>query len=153
MPKHHEKKPHNKGVGLKLIDKPDELINLLITDPQQNEWAAEQVTNEGPNHKQVYSALLLNRMYKLVQSIECSAGVSFIVQKGLEIISAKHEEEFTIPVQLPATAVKKEQTEEVLKVLSHAPEHELIAFTALLQAIEWSIKAMAKELKIQMNTF
>lgn len=145
MPKHHEKKPHKKGVSLQLISKPDKLINLLIKEPEQKEWAIGQVINEGPEHKQVYSALLLNRMFKLVQSIEKSTGISFAAQKGHEIISEKHEDELIIPVQLPATSVSKEQTEEVVKVLSHAPEHEIIAFTALLQAIEWSIKAIAKK--------
>lgn len=148
MPKHHEKKPHQKAVGLQLIGKSDELINLLITEPEKREWAIEQVTNEGPEHKQVFSALLLNRMFKLVQLIEEKTNVSFAAQKGNEIISKKNEDEFIIPLQLLATALKKEQTEDVLKILSHAPEHELIAFTALLQATEWSIKAIEKENKI-----
>lgn len=143
MPKHHEKKPHDQGVGLELVGNANELIDKLIGDTGEKEWALNEVNNEGPAHKQVYSALLLSRMYKLVQSVEKLTGVEFVVQEGVEIISVK--ENIIIPVQLPETAVEKEQLDAVTEAVSHSPSHELVAFTTLLQAIEWSITAISEK--------
>lgn len=145
MPKNHEKKPHRQGVGLELVGNASELINELISDDGEKEWALNEVNNEGPDHKQVYSALLLSRMYKLVQSVEKLTGVDFAAEKGVDIISAK--DNIIIPVQLPATVVEKEQLDAVTEAVSHSPSHELVAFTALLQAVEWSIKAISKRIK------
>jgi len=144
MPKHHDKKHHEKNVGAEIIGLPNELINLLIADKEENEWAIDQVTSEGPAHKQLYSALLLKRMYKLVDTISKNSGEKFSAQKGYDTVSEKHDYELTVPVQLPASAIKKEDSETILDIASHAPEHELVAFNTLLQAIEWSIKAIAK---------
>lgn len=63
MPKHHIKKAHQKGVGVNLIGKPDELIKLIVDKPEEKEWAINQVTNEGPEHKQALKALLLKSLY------------------------------------------------------------------------------------------
>ena len=142
MPKHHEKKPHEQGVGAALVGTADELINLLIKDRDGKEWAIEEIENGGPEHKQVYSALLLKRMYALVQAIEKSSRTKFTTQKGVEIISAK--DGTIIPVQLPASVIKKEKLDEVADAISYSPGHELAAFNILLQAIEWSIKTVAK---------
>jgi hypothetical protein len=148
MPKHHEeKKAHKKGAGLKLIGSPDEIIDILIDAPEENKWALNQIINEGPEHKQVHSALLLKRMYKLVQSVEKISGNSFSSQKGNEVISEEYEHGKAIPVQIPFSVVSRDRAGEVLKVLSHAPEHELITFAALSQAIEWNIKTLAEKIK------
>jgi hypothetical protein len=147
MPKHHEKKPHKKGVGIELIGTPDELINLLVTDQGQNTWALDQVTNEGPEHKQVYSALLLKRAFKLVKSIEKSTGIPFEAQKGNRIIALRPEHEETIPIALPLSNGYRAHEQEITKVLSHSPGHELVAFGALLQAVEWGIKVMDRKNK------
>lgn len=140
MPKHHEKKPHNQGVGEALVGTSDELINRLVADEGEREWALKEISNEGPEHKQVFSALLLQRMNKLVQAIEKNTGVAFAAQKGVEIVSAK--DGTIIPVHLPATVVKKEQLEAVAEAISYSPGHELVAFVTLLQAIEWSLAAV-----------
>jgi len=145
MPKHHEKKPHKKGVGVELIGKPDELINLLVKDLKEKDWALDQVINEGPDHKQVYSALLLKRVYKLVRSIERSTGIPFEAQKGNTIVVSRPDHEETIPFALPLTNGHRAQEEEITKALSRSPGHELVAFGALLQAIEWSIKAIDRK--------
>ena len=139
MAKHHDKKPHAQGAGIALTGSFDELISLLITNNEDKEWAINEVANEGPAHKQVFSALLLTRMYKLVQQIEKQTGSTFSAQKGVDIISAK--EGYTLPVQLPSTVIEKENLEAVAEAVSHSPSHELVAFTTLLQAIEWSIKS------------
>jgi hypothetical protein len=142
MPKHHEKKPHKEGVGVELIGKPDELISLLIKDPKEKTRALDQVINEGPDHKQVYSALLLKRAFKLVKSIEKGTGIPFEAQKGNIIIAHRPEHEESIPIALPLSNGYHAREEEIIKALSHSPGHELVAFGALLQAIEWGIKAM-----------
>lgn len=145
MPKHHEKKPHKRGVGVELIGKPDELINLLVKDPEEKTWALDQVINEGPDHKQVYSALLLKRLFKLVKSIEKSTGIPFEAQKGKIIVAHRPEHEETIPIALPLSKSHLAQEEAITKVLSHSPGHELVAFGSLLQAVEWGIKAMERK--------
>jgi hypothetical protein len=142
MPKDHGKKPHKRGVGAELIGKPDELINLLVKDPEEKTWALDQVINEGPDHKQVYSALLLKRVFKLVKSIEKGTGTRFEAQKGNVIVAHRPEHDETIPIALPLSNGHRAQEEEITKVLSHSPGHELVAFGALLQAVEWGIKAM-----------
>lgn len=140
MAKHHDKKPHVQGAGTDLIGTPDELITSLIPNPEDQEWAISEVVNEGPAHKQVFSALLLKRMHKLVQQIEAQTGTMFSAVKGVDITSAK--EGYTLPVQLPATVAKKEELEAITEAISHSPAHELVAFSALLQAIEWSLKSV-----------
>jgi hypothetical protein len=147
MAKHHEKKPHKKGVGVELIGKPDELINLLVKDPEEKTWALNQVINEGPDHKQVYSALLLKRLFKLVKSIEKSTGTPFEAQNGNTIVAHRPEHEETIPVALALSNGYRAQEVEITNVLSHSPGHELVAFGALLQAIEWGIKALDQKNK------
>lgn len=142
MPKHHEKKPHEQGVGAALVGNADELINILIKDKDEKEWALNEIVNGGPEHKQVYSALLLKRMYALVQLLEKSSGTKFTAQKGVEIIAAK--DGTIIPVQLPLTVAKKEQLDGVAEAVPYSPGHELAAFNLLLQAIEWGIKAVVK---------
>jgi hypothetical protein len=146
MPKHHEKKPQ-KGVGMELIGKPDELINLLVKDPQEKTWALDQVINEGPDHKQVYSALLLKRLFKLVKAIEMGTGIPFEAQKGNVVVAHRPEHEETIPIALPLLNGYRTQADEITKALSHSPGHELVTFGALLQAIEWGIKAMDQKNK------
>ena len=125
-----------------MIGKPDEMINLLVKYPEEKTWALDQVTNEGPDHKQVYSALLLKRVFKLVKSIEKGTGISFESQKGTVIVAHRPEHEETIPIALPLSNGHRAKEEEIAKVLSHSPGHELVAFGAVLQAIEWGIKTM-----------
>jgi hypothetical protein len=147
MPKDHGKKPHKKGVGVELIGKPDELINLLVKEPKENNWALDQVINEGPDHKQVHSALLLKRLFKLVKVIEKSTGIPFETQKGNFIVGHRPEHEEIIPIALPLSNGYRANEEEIKEVLSRAPGHELVAFGAFLQAVEWGIKAMDRKNK------
>jgi hypothetical protein len=148
MPKDHGKKPHKRGLGVELIGKPDELIDLLVKDPEEKSWALDQVINEGPDHKQVYSALLLKRLFKLVKSIEKNTGVPFEAQKGDFIVAHRPEQEESIPIALPLSNGFRARKEEITKVLSRAPGHELVAFGALLQAVEWGIQAMDRKARM-----
>ena len=91
------------------------------------------------------SALLLKRLYKLVKSLEKSTGTSFELQKGNTVESYTHddEEEVTMPVAIPVNLGSKAEKEEVVEAVSHAPLHELLAYTMCLQVIEWGIRATA----------
>lgn len=140
MPKHHEK-PHHKGEGVKLAGSPEELINLLITDATERKWATDQITNEGPKHKQVLTALLLKRLYKLVQTIEKKSGTSFELQQGYDLVK---DEERTLPVTMPINLGASVDKEKIAEAIAHAPEHESLAYAMCIQVIEWSIKAVAK---------
>ena len=140
MPKHH--KEHEQGAGLELIGDYDTLISLIIKNKNDKEWALNEVANEGPKHKQIYSALLLKRMHELVQSVEKQTGDTFTTQKGVTLVS--HKDETKIPVPLVIKSLQKQDAEDVAEALSHSPAHELVAFNSLLQAIEWSIAALNK---------
>ena len=143
MPKHHPK-PHHKGEGIKLAASPEELISLLIADAAERAWANNQIANEGPRHKQVLSALLLKRLYKLVQVTEKSTGTAFELQKGYEIVKEKEEEVVTLPVSIPINLGAGADKEMIAEAVTHAPEHESLAYIMALQVIEWAIKAAPK---------
>ncbi len=134
-----------KGEGVKLVGSPEDLINLLITDAKEKKWATDQVINEGPKHKQVLSALLLKRLYKLVQTVEKSSGTKFEVQKGAELIMQKDEAKKVLPVTLPINLGAGIDTKKIAEVVSHAPEHEAVVYAMCLQVIDWAINATAKK--------
>ena len=142
MPHEHTIHNHKSG-GVKLVGSPEELIDLLITGPSEKKWASDQIVNEGPIHKQVMNALLFMRLYKLVKTIEKSTGTPFELQNGLELINDK--DETVLPVLLPVNLSQEMDKEEIANVVSHAPEHEALAFTMCIQVIEWAIKATAKK--------
>lgn len=135
MPKHHKQ-----GVGSDLMGTPDELIKLMIKEPADQKWALKEIINEGPPHKQALTALLLKRLYKLVKTLEESTGSVFELQKGNVITTEAQEEEMPSPVQLPLNLGSKVNKEQLADIISHAPAHELLAYTICLQVIEWGIK-------------
>ena len=140
MAKAIKKKPHTPGTGVKLVGSPKAFIDLLIEDSDGNEWAINELENEGPEHKQVFSALLLQRMDALVKEVEAATDSAFSVQPGAEVVNEK--DGTILPFPFPATATKKSSSEDVVAAIAHSPNHELVAFTSLLQGIEWSIKAL-----------
>ncbi len=105
MPVHHEK-DHPKNEGVKLAGNPAYLINRMIKDPVENKWAAREITQEGPWHKQVWSALLLNGLHTLLRTLERERGKPFRLQKGFEWSLHKEQEGKTLhlpaPIQIPA---------------------------------------------------
>ena len=105
--------------------------------------ATDLLVNEGPEHKQVLSALLLKRLYKLVQVVEKSHGHSFTPQKGYDLDSWNHEEEeFVLPVQIPIKLAGVDK-DKIVKAIGNAPGHEVLAYAMALQVIEWSISEMS----------
>ena len=63
----HHQKHHKEGEGVKLTGTPAELIELMIPGNTEREWAIDQIDNEGPTHKQIFSALLLNRLFRMIK--------------------------------------------------------------------------------------
>jgi len=142
MPKHHKK---HDGEGFKLIGNPEQLVELMITDVNEKAWAVEEILDGGPKHKQVFNALLLMRVMKMIQTVEKSTESSFCLQKGHTIVKDKKDEEVTLPVVLPINLGPKTNKKKIVEAVSHAPEHEALAYTMCIQAIEWVIKATSKE--------
>ena len=83
------------------------------------------------------------RLYKLVRTIEKSTGTKFELQNGLELISNRNDT--VLPILLPINLSPGMDKEEIANVVSHAPEHEALAYAMCIQVIEWAIKATAKE--------
>lgn len=144
MAKHAHKKEHVKGKGAELVGKPDGIINKIISGKEERNFALDEIVNEGPAHKQVLSALLLNELNKLVQVIEKNSGSSFKLQRGTTVVIEKHEEETELPVALPVNG-NKATKDAIAETVSHAPMHEAILFALSLQAIEWSIKTLSNK--------
>lgn len=143
MAKHH-KKHHHHAEGLKLLGSQEELISLLITDEDENIWAIDQLVNEGPKHKQVLNAVLLNRLYKLVQVIEKNTDSIFTMQKGYEWEVVQKNEKF-LPIPLPLNLLPTVDKKIVADNISEAPRHVALMYALILQVTEWSIKAVAKK--------
>lgn len=144
MPKHHDK-PHHQGEGVKLAGNPEDLINMMIKDATENKWATNEIANQGPKHKQVLSALLLRRLYKLVQTIEKSTGTEFTLQNGFNIDIEREHEEKALPLQLPINVGPALDKEKIVEAISHAPAHELLAYAMCIQVTEWAIKTSSKK--------
>ncbi len=140
MGKDLEKKPHHEGVSEELVGKSNELITLLTNEGEEREWALSAVANEGPLHKQVYSALLLERMNALVKEVEAQTGSAFAPQKGVKINSEKDGWEISIP--FVANGFSKKDAKAIVEAVSHSPAHEIVAFNTLLQGIEWCLAAL-----------
>ena len=137
-------KQHKKGLGTDLIGSPDELVKLMIKDPADQKWVLKEISNEGPPHKQVLTALLLKRLYKLVRTIEKSSGTVFSLQKGNMVQSETHDEEAVVmPVDIPVNLGNKAEKDDVVEAVSAAPLHELLAYTLCLQVVEWAVKTSA----------
>lgn len=137
---HNNTKHHIKGEGVKLIGTPLELIDLMIPGAKEREAAIEEIDNEGPMHKQVFSALLLNRLYKMVHTIEKSSGTKFQLQEGYELIKENGDEDVALSVSVPINVGNDLEKKQIADAISHAPEHEALVYAMCLQAIEWTIK-------------
>ncbi len=137
-------KKQKKGVGVELVGSPDALIKRLIKDQGEEQWVTEEITNGGPAHKQVLSALLLKRLYTLVKTLEKKLGTAFELQKGYEVESFTHDDErVTMPIALPLNAGTRADKQRIVATVAAAPLHELLVYTLCLQVIEWGIKHAA----------
>lgn len=138
MPKHHLEKDLQQVTG-----NPESFIRLLIKDKEDREFSLHELTTGGPAHKQLYSNLLLQRMYALIKAVENHSGNKFAVRKGNVLVA--HKEDTEVPIPLVLEEVSDAQKEAVTGVLSHAPAHEIIAFNSLLQGIEWCISSLERK--------
>ncbi len=141
----HDDKPHHKSEGVKLVGSPAALINLLIKDAGLNQWATEHIVNEGPKHKQVLTALLLKRLYVLVQSIEKNTDTEFVLQDGYDLTKENGGKGDVLPLPLPIHLGLGMSADKVVEAVSKAPEHQVLAYAMGLQVIEWAIKATSRK--------
>ncbi len=138
-------KHHKKGDGVKLVGSPSELINTLLKDRAERKEVTGQVTGHGPKHKQVLSALVLKRLYKLVKTIEENTGLAFTEQKGLPLTVGKDDDEMIIPFPIPLNVSSTLSKKKIVKAISKAPAHEVLTFTMALQVVEWAISSLTKK--------
>jgi hypothetical protein len=142
MPKPDHKKPHPKGIGAKLVAPATDFIERFVSSPKDGTWATEQVTNEGPEHKQVLNAVLLQQLAELVKAIEAKTGKQLQLQPGETITSHKHDEETDIPVPFPLEWVPTKNKEAILETIAKAPEHEVLVYAMLQQVATWGTKVL-----------
>lgn len=136
MAKHQKEE----GLGLALIGTPDELVKRIVTDKKEQKEVLNAIINEGPPHKQVYSALLLRNMSSLVKCIEQYTGQTFSPLDGS--ILSSHKDEVDVPIPFAAEGIRKKDLDAVEEAAAHSPAHEIAAFNTLLQGMAWSIAAM-----------
>ena len=114
------------------------MIGLVITDPDEANYAFEQLTEQGPKHKQELSSLLISRILELVRITEEKTGKEFVALDGFEFTTGK-EEMPVLPVLMPIRAEKGTDIGVLADQIAQAPEHELLAFSLSLQGLEWVI--------------
>jgi hypothetical protein len=73
--------PIQRSESVKLLGSPEDLLDLLITDVKEKEWAIDLLVKESPKHKQVLSTLLASRLFKLVHEEEKSSVKKSIAQQ------------------------------------------------------------------------
>jgi hypothetical protein len=144
MPNSEVKAPHA-SEGVKLVGSPEAIIHLLIPDTDPAKWVADEIENKGPKHKQVLSALLLQRLYKLVQTVQKSSGTDFSLQKGYELKTEKDGSAIILPIEIPINLSGDADKKKIVDAITHAPEHEALVYAIALQVIEWTIKATNKK--------
>ena len=141
---HNNLKHRSLGEGVKLLGIPVELISLMIPGENERKSAIEEIDNEGPEHKQVFSALLLNRLSKMVHAIERSSSTKFSLQEGYELIQEKDGKEVALSVSVPIMVGNDLEKKQIADAISHAPEHEALVYAMCIQAVEWAISITAK---------
>src|SRR4051794_25822318 len=132
--------PRKKTAVVVLSGSTEKFLNKFVAEEGQAQWCMEQLQAEGPEHKQVLNALLLNSLQSFVKQVEKLSGTPFTLQKGEEIYAVHPEHLQEIPVPFPtgesdATALKK-----VIKVIANAPDHEILMHALLMQITQWSTK-------------
>ena len=100
-------KDDKKEKGLKLAGSPDKMISLVITDEKMAKHATDEINHEGPPHKHALFALLLNKVYELVERIAATSGQSFEPMKGAAVIKKDKKNGRILPVTLAGVKDKK----------------------------------------------
>lgn len=139
MQKHPERKQSGNTDTIVSFRDHAEFIKKFSLSRQDETYCLEQLTTEGPEHKQAYATLLLKRMDRLLSALQKSSGQAFTPQGGYSMACGRHQS-VPIPIPLPSSSLKKADAKHEIEVLSKSPEHEGVLFNLLLQAIEWSIK-------------
>lgn len=116
----------------------EEMLGLVITDPGDTAYVVEQITGQGPKHKQELSGLLISRILELVRITEAKSGKEFSPQDGFEFTTGKDETP-VLPLLMPIVATEGIEVGVLADHIAQAPEHELLAFSLSLQGIEWVI--------------
>ena len=136
--------PRKKTAAVELTGSTEKFLNKFVADQEQAQWCMEQLQDEGPEHKQVLNALLLNSLQPLVKEIEKLSGTSFTMQKGEELYAVHPEHLQEIPVPFPIAANDATATKKITKVITQAPDHELLMYALLTQVSQWGTKALKK---------
>ncbi|RZM21597.1 MAG: hypothetical protein EOO88_32460 [Pedobacter sp.] len=133
MPKTKE----HTGDGQQLIALSAELIKTMIPGKKQRDTVLNEIAEGGPAHKQVLSALLLEKCNQLLQKVSSISGQEF-QQNGISVPGSKEDPETPLPVLL---AVDKSATNagEISTAIARAPAHESLAYAMAIQVIDWSL--------------
>src|SRR3954447_6762808 len=136
--------PRKKAAVVEFAASTEKFIKRFVAENDQAQWCMEQLQEEGPEHKPVLNALLLNSLQPLVKQIEKLSGTPFTLQKGEEIYAAHPEHLQEIPVPFPIEASDASATKKVTKVIAQAPDHEILMYALLTQVAQWGTKALKK---------
>ena len=132
------------GEGVKLVGSPAAMINLMITGEEERKWVTDQLVNEGPLHKQVLSALLINRLIVLVRTLEKWSGTTFIIQDGYALTNKIAGATTKLPITVPINLGPECDKNKIAEIISEAPGNDVLAYAICIQAIEWAINATKK---------
>lgn len=122
----------------------EKFLKKFVAENEQAQWCMEQLQEEGPEHKQVLNALLLNSLQPLVKQIEKLSGTPFTLQKGEEIYAVHPEHLQEIPVPFPTDTSDASAAKKVSKIIAQAPDHEILMYALLTQVAQWGTKALKK---------
>jgi hypothetical protein len=136
--------PRKKAAAVALAGSTEKFLNKFVAENEQAQWCMEQLQYEGPEHKQVLNALLLNSLQPLVKEIEKLSGTPFTVQKGEELYAVHPGHLQEIPVPFPITASEPSALKKVTKVIAQAPDQEILMHALLAQITQWGTKALKK---------
>lgn len=136
--------PRKKTAAVALAGSTEKFLNKFVAEKEQAQWCMEQLQNEGPEHLQTLNALLLNSLQPLVKEIEKLSGTPFTLQKGEEIYAVHPDHLQEIPVLFPVAAGDATATKKITKVITEAPNHELLIYALLTQVNQWGTKALKK---------
>ncbi len=152
--KHHPK--HRKpgegqeefGFGESYVDT-ENLVSILskvFESKTELEWAIRESTSEGPPHRQLRNALILNQIAKLIQLLNVSEKIETQALTG----TSPKEYGFNYPIGIPSAStdfLKKDKQEEAMNWMGEGPYHEVSndilimnCLTALTQAVEKQMK-------------
>lgn len=134
--------PGKKSAAVELAGSTEKFLKKFVTEKDQVEWCMEQLQNEGPEHKQVLNALLLNSLQPLIKQIEKLSGTPFTLQKGEELYGIHPEHLQEIPIPFPIAENDAAALKKVTKIIAHAPDHEIVMYALLAQITQWSTKAL-----------